>query len=168
MRGFGSSSCRWLVFPTYPATGLEDLARQSGRLRGDVYFGGNARYAAATAQASGQPTFFYFFTRTPPGKEVDGAYHGSEIPFVFNYQPPLFPRNDYDAELADRMGGYWVRFAETGNPNHEGAPDWPAYDPAEPRWMEFGEHTGAKPVERVAVYDISDAQRARVLAEVEP
>jgi para-nitrobenzyl esterase len=26
------------------------------------------------------------------------------------------------------MGGAWVTFARTGNPNHSGLPHWPQYD----------------------------------------
>ena len=32
-------------------------------------------------------------------------------------------------QMADQMGGAWVAFARTGNPNHRGIPDWPAYAP---------------------------------------
>ena len=29
--------------------------------------------------------------------------------------------------LADKLAGTWVAFARTGNPNHPGIPEWPAY-----------------------------------------
>ena len=31
--------------------------------------------------------------------------------------------------MADRMGGAWVAFARTGNPNVAGLPQWPPYTP---------------------------------------
>jgi carboxylesterase type B len=34
---------------------------------------------------------------------------------------------DDDRLLADRIAGYWARFARTGDPNGNGAPLWPAY-----------------------------------------
>ena len=30
--------------------------------------------------------------------------------------------------LADVMSEAWLAFARTGNPNHDGLPEWPAYD----------------------------------------
>ena len=32
------------------------------------------------------------------------------------------------ARMADQIGGAWVAFARTGDPNHRGLPRWPAYD----------------------------------------
>ena len=31
--------------------------------------------------------------------------------------------------LADKMSRAWIAFARTGNPNHKGLPNWPAYTP---------------------------------------
>ena len=30
--------------------------------------------------------------------------------------------------LADKMSAAWVAFARTGNPNHQGLPNWTAFD----------------------------------------
>ena len=30
--------------------------------------------------------------------------------------------------LEDKISGAWVAFARTGNPSHEGVPNWPAFD----------------------------------------
>ena len=34
---------------------------------------------------------------------------------------------------------YWVQFAKTGDPNVEGRPDWPAYDPVSDNHLELAE-----------------------------
>jgi para-nitrobenzyl esterase len=71
-----------------------------------------------------------------------GACHGLEIPFVFDNlgrpgvavftgEPPG------GAELAARMHRAWVTFARTGNPGHDGLPDWPAYDTIRRATMDF-------------------------------
>jgi len=63
---------------------------------------------------------------------------------VFNVIPSPDPREmgfeycDVDRRLADRMSSYWVRFVETGDPNGPGLPVWPAYDPVEEPYLEFG------------------------------
>jgi para-nitrobenzyl esterase len=35
------------------------------------------------------------------------------------------------------MSGAWIAFAQTGNPNHAGIPNWPAFDPAQVPTMCF-------------------------------
>lgn len=61
----------------------------------------------------------------------DGAFHSSEIQYVFGV-PALsgmdaFVAGSDDAMLFDRVRGYWARFARSGDPNGDGAPDWPAF-----------------------------------------
>jgi para-nitrobenzyl esterase len=60
-----------------------------------------------------------------------GAFHGSELPFVFNF-PPLVV-NDNDAVVARHFVHYWTNLAHTADPNtgprSVGLP-WPVYTPA--------------------------------------
>jgi para-nitrobenzyl esterase len=37
------------------------------------------------------------------------------------------------------MSSYWVSFAEDGNPNAEGLPEWPAAEPDDYQTMFFGD-----------------------------
>ena len=43
-----------------------------------------------------------------------GAFHGAEVPFVFNDQ---FELEGGERDLSERMATYWTTFARTGNPN---------------------------------------------------
>ncbi|MEM7781517.1 MAG: carboxylesterase family protein, partial [Pseudomonadota bacterium] len=63
------------------------------------------------------PVFFYYFTRTRPGGESLGAYHGAEIPYVFDTEDTWLPANDVDLSLTAAMQGYWLNFAANGDPN---------------------------------------------------
>ena len=36
------------------------------------------------------------------------------------------------------MSGYWAAFAKTGDPNHEGAPEWPQWAPETRPFLELG------------------------------
>ncbi|RKT02665.1 carboxylesterase type B [Streptomyces sp. 3211.6] len=52
-----------------------------------------------------------------------GAAHGFELPYLFTMVPMTAPQ----AELAQRMTGYWTGFARTGAPGAPGAPAWPRF-----------------------------------------
>ena len=64
-----------------------------------------------------------------------GAMHTLEIPFVFNTldrrPSPELTGGPPDAArlLAERMHRTWAEFAHKGDPNHDGIPPWPAYEP---------------------------------------
>ena len=61
---------------------------------------------------------------TPPLK----AYHSSEIAYVMQTRWAAADPAKFDAAqqvLSDRMQGYWVSFARTGDPATAGAPPWP-------------------------------------------
>ena len=62
-----------------------------------------------------------------------GSCHALDLPFVFdNMDSPgskMFAGEaDGLDELAGAMAQSWVNFAATGNPNHEGLPDWAPYN----------------------------------------
>src|ERR1019366_10151537 len=86
---------------------------------------------------AGKPTYGYYFDQAaplpaskrfretvPPGGY--GAFHGSEIWYVFNtLGAKPYPWTEQDRALAQAMGAYWVNFARTGDPNGAELPAWP-------------------------------------------
>ena len=78
--------------------------------------------------ASGAPTYVYRFDRIRTGDHGIGAYHGAEIPYVFDTHDPWLPTDEVDRGLTRRMMAYWLGFADRGDPNHDGAPGWPRWD----------------------------------------
>jgi len=75
--------------------------------------------------------YTYLFTWQSP--VLDGAYkafHCMDLPFVFNNIQRCEEMTGGGKEayvLADKISEAWVQFAKTGNPNHKGLPEWPAY-----------------------------------------
>ncbi|MCA8899089.1 MAG: carboxylesterase family protein [Hyphomonas sp.] len=133
------------VFGENPAKALEALyGMETERswdagatdMLGDDMFGVHMRFLSKANAAAGRPTWMYFFTRTTPARsQTIGAFHGSEIPFVFGSSSPLMPTSDKDERLADTMQSYWTNFARTGNPNGSGLPEWPRYNASTDEWL---------------------------------
>jgi para-nitrobenzyl esterase len=76
------------------------------------------------------PVFVYMFTWETP--VLDGRLkspHALEIPFVFDTVQTSGLTGDSPTRfaLADKMSRAWLAFARTGNPNHDGIPNWPPY-----------------------------------------
>jgi para-nitrobenzyl esterase len=113
-------------------------------------------WATQWSEGVKSPVYTYFWTHAPPGPEHDrrGAYHGSEINYIFNnlYATDL-PWTDEDRRIADVTSDYWVRFASSGNPNGPGRPFWPRFDPKSPTVMELGDHFGPVTVAEAARLD---------------
>jgi para-nitrobenzyl esterase len=100
-----------------------------------------SRYLAASVSASGGHSWVYHFTRQRPGPggEKLGAYHGTEIPYVFDMHDAWLPNEDIDHEITAAVMDYWIQFARSGDPNLPNRPQWPAYDSNDPTVMELGD-----------------------------
>ncbi len=128
----------------YPAD-TDEQAKESfyASLR-DVTFGWEMRTWARLETKTGKSkAYLYYFSRVAPGpgRERYGAFHASEIAYVFDNLEPNGPRNynDTDRKLADMMSSYWVNFATTGDPNGKGLPRWPSYQRSSDTALELGD-----------------------------
>jgi para-nitrobenzyl esterase len=87
------------------------------------------------ADAHQAPVFMYYFTWRSPVREGKlKALHTVEIPFVFDNTDLAAFEVGTGPELhslADKISGSWVAFARSGNPNHKGLPNWPAFNTSE-------------------------------------
>jgi para-nitrobenzyl esterase len=64
----------------------------------------------------------------PPGF-IPGAYHGSELQYLFKFSGVSGDLSPTQKRLSDQMMQYWANFARTGNPNGQGIEHWPLYNP---------------------------------------
>ena len=103
-----------------------------------------SRFLAAQLDRAGGRSWVYYFNRQRAGAggEQLGAYHGAELPYIFDRHDSWLPMEDADSRLTATMMDFWVQFARSGDPNFEGRPVWPAYSRQAPAVMELGERMG--------------------------
>lgn len=139
----------------YPAADDQQAANADLEYRSNRAMA-NARSLARLQLKTGKsPVYWYWFTHTSPfpaglmwdGKPAKdwGAYHGSEIVYVFD----AFPLQNWawrpaDLQLGDQVSTMWINFAKTGNPNGPGLPYWPAYDPNADVLVNISDHPQAQ------------------------
>jgi len=106
-----------------------------------------ARRVAARITATGGRAWVYYFTRQRPGSggEKLGAYHGTELPYVFGTHDAWLPTEPIDEQLTDAVMDYWLQFARSGDPNVPGRPEWPLYRAEKPAVLELGEQIHVVP-----------------------
>ena len=109
-----------------------------------------SRFLARKINAGGGRAWVYYFSRQRegPGGEHLGAYHGAELPYVFDRHDDWLPVAGKDRELTEAILDFWVQFARTGDPNQPGLPNWPTHSDADPAIMELGDRIGG-----MAVFD---------------
>jgi para-nitrobenzyl esterase len=102
---------------------------------------------ADAATRRGHRAWVYRFTRVRPGPGGREflAYHGAEIPYVFDTHDAWLAGDANEAVLTTAMMGYWTRFARTGNPNDQAATDWPPFSASEPRVIDLGSSIFSRP-----------------------
>jgi para-nitrobenzyl esterase len=69
-----------------------------------------------------------------------GAFHSAELPLVFGVAE-LGELDPVASAISAEMRGAWTRFATTGDPNGEGLPSWPRFDPATAEALAFDAET---------------------------
>lgn len=113
----------------YPAETDEQARESYAQLLGDGFVWGTRRAVRYQSALLPQVYLYQFARRGPLAQRSGlGAFHGSEIPYIFRSFQSLIALPAEDDQLSQTMLRYWVRFADTGDPNGDGTPRWPTYE----------------------------------------
>jgi para-nitrobenzyl esterase len=181
----GDTELATKVAAEYPLADFPDPVLALAEVVTDSVFRCPGRAEAAKLSAHA-PTFLYqfefrggrsqleivlpFTELEPPAYDL-GAFHASEIPYVFGYSPILeidfesfsaglvaWEPGTADEALWLQTLGYFTRFAATGEPSAEGGPEWPLYDADADPYLALDTETdvGSRPAPKCDFWDGED------------
>ena len=101
----------------------------------------------ASHVSENQSAYVYQLSRGRQGSHWQsvGAYHGAEIPYVFDTHDDWLATGEKDHQLTSLVQRYWLNFARSGNPNSDGLPQWSQYTTSSMNVMELNIPPGMKP-----------------------
>lgn len=145
---FGSSAGEFAEL--YPATTDAEANAAVAMIAADRGLAAMADWADRRQLASDRPIYAYLWSHPEPGPDAEryGAFHSSEIPYVFATldKSPERPFTDLDRRLSAQLGDYWVNWVKRGDPNGPGLPAWPIYTRATRQILEIGVESRVRPI----------------------
>ena len=147
----------------YPATNdMERLYSMRDIVR-DVNFGWGAYVWATLQKKTGKSPVYVAYLAQNSERTVyakgnrRGAAHADDILYLrgaFDDEAEKYPQ---EKKVSDLMQQYWVNFAKTGgNPNGEGLPSWPVYEPNKSTVMQFQNGASLIPLPNQEKFGIVD------------
>lgn len=126
----------------YPASSKEQAGQSQNDSARDQMRTSMYLWALNRAKTAKTKAYTYYWDHTLPGPDADkyGAFHTSEVPYVFNSLAKSDrPFTDADHKIAEMMSSYWANFAATGDPNGKGLAHWPSVSEKPGMTMELGD-----------------------------
>jgi para-nitrobenzyl esterase len=122
-RRFGTFAAR--VAATYPASSFPNPNDALIRVSTDERYACAVQDFAERATAAGLPVYAYNFNvgYAIPQLQALGPAHGAELTYVFASLADD-PTAAGSEAVSDLLQKYWARFATSGDPNGDGAPEW--------------------------------------------
>ena len=100
-------------------------------LSGRVMFGSELLAGHKAAQGAAPAYVYMMDWESPAAGGIFKSPHTMEIPFMlYSYDKvrAFVGQGPAPARMAAQIGGAWLAFARTGNPDHRGLPHWPKFD----------------------------------------
>lgn len=144
---FGAAAPRWAaLYPLATPSERAEANRQAHRDRALANL-----YVWALQRAPGRaPAYAYLFTLVMPGPEAArwGAFHSSEIPYIFGTLVAAPERlfTEADQALSGVMACYWTAFVATGRPSCAGEPAWPVLTVSNPSLLRIDLRPAVQPL----------------------
>ena len=100
-----------------------------------------ASKASGTIASQRVPVYAYRFSYVASSVSQLGAQHATDIPFFFDTAATKYGDKvtSRDLAMSGTISNYIVNFAKKGDPNGAGLPQWPTYDRASDKLMDFTE-----------------------------
>ncbi|MEO0367146.1 MAG: carboxylesterase family protein [Pseudomonadota bacterium] len=119
-------------------------------------FGCPALALAEAVTANGYRVWVYDFNKVRRGElaEKMGAYHGAELPYVFNTHDDWLPTDEADIALTQQIQAYWLNFAKRGDPNARALELWSQFDQESRTAQSLGLEVKTKPHPSIALCDL--------------
>jgi len=96
--------------------------------------------------------WFYSFDKIRDGiksKEM-GAYHGAELPYIFNTHDDWLPTSSEDIYITTNIQNYWINFIKDGNPNLDNI-EWNKFKSSKSNVLSFNNKISMKTSQAVEV-----------------
>ena len=128
----------------YDASTSKDIRALATTVASDAMMAEPARFVAQTLSSQGVPAWEFRFSYVAESmrKELTGAPHATDVPFVFDTAKAHYSTllTEADEKVAQEMNTYWANFIKTGNPNGAALTHWPAYHSTSDMLMDFTEN----------------------------
>jgi para-nitrobenzyl esterase len=125
----------------YDAASSSNIRFLGMKVAADGFMIEPARFVAKTLSSQGAPVweFRFGYVATSLRKQLPGAPHATEIPYVFDTVKAKYGADlsADDEKIAQQTNTYWANFAKTGNPNGKGLPGWPQFNSSGDMLMDF-------------------------------
>jgi para-nitrobenzyl esterase len=132
MRAFFDRNPRIARLRSIPGWGAWAYQTLTKRITQRVFSGPAQRLADRQARADRASVYLYAFAWAPPTAPF-GACHTIDLPFVWGGDAwrgsPMLGTTPWPVieQLGQQVRRAWTAFARTGDPNTEGAPQWPRH-----------------------------------------
>jgi para-nitrobenzyl esterase len=126
-------------------SGAEDLRALDRLITANQFVCPSMSLARSVTDRGGR-SWFYYFARQRDGERAAamGAYHGAELPYVFNTHDEWLPTSSVDRQLTETVMDYWVNFARSGDPNGDSLPAWPQFRRGEAPVLRLDQRVGVE------------------------